>query len=131
MTGIERSFIVQRMHQQAQGTLAKWRAAPIDEQRLLRVVGQYRVVGQTARDIVIVDGGSERHLVNLRASIGDVCDCGDHTFRESLCVHCLAALLWLNDERIVAAVGKIMRDAWLDQSPTPPAERWRNGIRIS
>lgn len=129
---IERSFSVRRMHQLTQGALAKWRDAPIDEQKLLRVVGQYRVVGQTAHDIVIVDGGRERHLVNLRASIGDVCDCGDHTFRESLCVHALAALLWLNDERIVAAVGKVMRDAWLDQAPTPPhAERWLNGVQLT
>lgn len=114
--------------------LRKWRRYEIDDRRLLKVIGQYRVVGQTAQGVIIVDGGSERHLVYLYSSLGEACDCADHTFRESLCVHALAALLYLNDERVVAAVGRVMRDAWLDKPPPPEQpktrERWHNGVRL-
>jgi hypothetical protein len=115
---------------------AIWRTAEIDVQRVLRVIGSYRVRGAVAgtRNLVIYVvrlGCTEHHTVDLRDDAADLCDCADHTFRQSLCVHVIAALLWRNDERVLRAVGVAMRDAWLDRAPEPPTPQYRNGVRVS
>lgn len=112
-----------------------WGEAPIDTRRLLRAFSRFRSRGWLAgaRDIVII-ADTERQqalrYVNTHPHAREVCDCGDHVYREVLCMHALAALLWLNDERVVQALGAAMRDAWLDRAPQLPVPQFQNGVRV-
>lgn len=62
--------------------------------------GRYRVIG-----------GSHDHWVDLHTMSTPRCDCGDHLWRERICKHILAALLREGDERVVTALGAVMRRA--------------------
>lgn len=98
-----------------------WRVAPIDHRRLLRVVARYRAIGHSDDGAIVVGGGRELHTVYLRDDIEHACDCADHCFRDSLCVHVIAALLFTGDERVVRALGDVMRDTWLNRPPPLPS----------
>ena len=57
-----------------------------------------------------VRGGSEPHWVDLRTPNYPRCDCGDHLWREQICKHILAALLREGDERVLRALGDLVRE---------------------
>ena len=57
-----------------------------------------------------VRGGSEPHWVDLRTPNQPRCDCGDHLWRERVCKHILAALLREGDERVLRALGDLVRE---------------------
>lgn len=50
------------------------------------------------------DISAEPHWVQMVANDAPFCDCGDHVFRETLCAHGLAVLLYEKDERAWQAV---------------------------
>jgi hypothetical protein len=54
-------------------------------------------------------GGEETHWVDLVDPAMPRCDCGDHLWRGTVCKHLLAALLREGDERVVEAVGALVR----------------------
>lgn len=95
----------------AVGTLP-WRRAPIDLERLARALdydavwpagapaGVYRVTPM----FLLMEGGDGGYDVDLRPGADALCDCGDHTMRETLCKHALAALIAERDERVTAAL---------------------------
>jgi hypothetical protein len=87
--------------------------APIDLPRLERSLGlraeplgrgRYRVLG-----------GVGTHWVDLRHREYPACDCGDHLWREQVCKHILAALLREGDERVVRALGALVRELRLQR----------------
>jgi hypothetical protein len=61
-----------------------------------------------------VTGGSQTHWVDLYSTAHPRCDCGDHLWRERICKHILAALLREGNDRVVAALGRLLG-------------RWRDG----
>lgn len=60
--------------------------------------GQYRALG-----------GRQDHWVDLYHAAHPRCDCGDHLWRDQVCKHILAAMLREGDERVVGAVGELVR----------------------
>ena len=59
-------------------------------------------------------GGREAHYVDLYTAAFPRCDCADHLWRDAICKHILAALIREGNERIIAAVGRLvatLRDA--------------------
>ena len=60
--------------------------------------GRYRVVG-----------GAQIHWVDLYTTALPRCDCGDHLWRDQICKHILAALLREGDERVLTALGHLVR----------------------
>jgi hypothetical protein len=90
-----------------------WREAPIDRDRLIRAIGMavempepgiYRVRSETA--------ASETYWVNMRDEDVPLCDCGDTTFRDTLCKHALACLLYHDDPRAWHAVMRVIQRAF-------------------
>ncbi len=65
--------------------------------------GQYRAMG-----------GAQAHWVDLYNTAHPRCDCGDHLWREQVCKHILAAMLREGDERILRAVGTLVRQLRAD-----------------
>ena len=57
----------------------------------------------------LVTGGREQHWVDLRDPVNPRCDCGDYLWRERTCKHILAALLREGDERVIRALGSLLR----------------------
>lgn len=57
-----------------------------------------------------VTGGDEPHWVDLHSALHPRCDCGDHLWRESVCKHILAAMLREGDERVLGAIGQLVRE---------------------
>jgi len=57
----------------------------------------------------LVTGGQEQHWVDLRDPANPRCDCGDYLWRERTCKHILAALLREGDERVIRALGSLVR----------------------
>ena len=55
-----------------------------------------------------ITGGAFPHWVDLRATNGPHCDCGDHIWRDTICKHMLAALLREGDEHVLHAVGELV-----------------------
>ena len=55
-----------------------------------------------------VSGGSQTHWVDLYSTTHPRCDCGDHLWRERICKHILAALLREGNDRVVAALGRLL-----------------------
>ena len=55
-----------------------------------------------------VSGGSQTHWVDLYSTAHPRCDCGDHLWRERICKHILAALLREGNDRVVAALGRLL-----------------------
>jgi len=55
-----------------------------------------------------VDGGAHTHWVDLYTSDLPRCDCADHLWREQVCKHLLAALLREGDERVLAALHRLV-----------------------
>jgi len=58
-----------------------------------------------------VTGGRHDHWVDLYSASTPRCDCGDHLWREQVCKHILAALLREGNDRVVAALGAVVRRA--------------------
>ena len=56
-----------------------------------------------------VTGGAQDHWVDLYTMSIPRCDCGDHLWRERICKHILAALLREGDEKVVGALGTLVR----------------------
>ena len=84
------------------------RAGGVDLSRLERGVGlEVTVVGPGR---YAVRGGTEPHWVDLRTPNQPRCDCGDHLWREQVCKHILAALLREGDERVLRALGDLVRE---------------------
>ena len=54
-----------------------------------------------------VTGGAQDHWVDLASPAHPRCDCGDHTWRDQVCKHILAALLREGDPRVVTALGAV------------------------
>ena len=84
-----------------------FQVVPIDPSRLERSLvlhgtriapGRYRVTG-----------GSQEHWVDLYTEALPRCDCGDHLWRDQACKHILAALLREGDERVLSALGGLVR----------------------
>jgi hypothetical protein len=92
-----------------------WSEARVDPVRLMRAIGCYRVVPGSRygyeRQYAVI-GGVEEYAVDLRDEAACPCDCGDHTWRDLLCKHALAALLYEGNQRVVLALGQLFRDAW-------------------
>ncbi len=55
-----------------------------------------------------VTGGSQDHWVDLFTAAHPRCDCGDHVWRDQVCKHILAALLREGNDRVVAALGRLL-----------------------
>lgn len=55
-----------------------------------------------------VDGGAHTHWVDLYTSDLPRCDCADHLWRQQVCKHLLAALLREGDERVLAALHRLV-----------------------
>ena len=55
-----------------------------------------------------VTGGSQVHWVDLYSTAHPRCDCGDHLWRERVCKHILAALLREGNDRVVAALARLL-----------------------
>lgn len=89
-----------------------WRKAPIDPARLIRAL-RLRVRTINGRQHRVEGGESgDHHWVALGDQDCPACDCGDHTFRDGLCMHALAALLAMKDPRTCEALGRLVADAW-------------------
>jgi hypothetical protein len=71
-------------------------------------VGRYRVTG-----------GSQTHWVDLYSTAHPRCDCGDHLWREQICKHILAALLREGNDRVVAALARLL-GRWRESGGAPP-----------
>ena len=96
-------------------------AGGIDPARLVRALGL--AVRRTGRGRFAVSGGGEAHHVDLIDPQCERCDCGDHTWRQTVCQHVLACLLREGDERVVRAVARAVR------SLTAENERLRQNVR--
>lgn len=92
-----------------------WRFAEVEPTRLARAF-ELRVDDVLDTGIYAVHSpqSGERHYVNLADPDCPACDCGDHVFRERLCAHALAAMLYEEDQRLLYLVGRLVRRAWLD-----------------
>jgi len=55
-----------------------------------------------------IAGGKHTHWVDLYTTDLPRCDCADHLWREQICKHILAALLREGDERVLAALQKLV-----------------------
>jgi len=55
-----------------------------------------------------VEGGAHAHWVDLYTTDLPRCDCADHLWREQVCKHILAALLREGDERVLAALHRLV-----------------------
>lgn len=55
-----------------------------------------------------VHGGAHAHWVDLYTTDLPRCDCADHLWREQVCKHILAALLREGDERVLAALHRLV-----------------------
>ena len=84
------------------------RAGGVDLSRLERGVGLE--VTEVGPGRYAVRGGNEPHWVDLRTPNQPRCDCGDHLWREQVCKHILAALLREVDERVLRALGELVRE---------------------
>jgi hypothetical protein len=62
-----------------------------------------------------VSGGHAIHWVDLTHE-SPHCDCGDHTWRDQICKHIIAALLREGNERIIHAVGGLVRNIRQDHA---------------
>ena len=72
-----------------------------------------------------VTGGAQVHWVDLYSTAHPRCDCGDHLWRERICKHILAALLREGNDRVVAALGRLL-GRWRDTgrpAPGPQPDR--------
>jgi len=87
-------------------------AGGVDLSRLERALElQVRRVGPGR---YLITGGDEPHWVDLYTRRIPRCDCGDHIWRERVCKHILAVLLREGDERVIAALARLvgtLRDA--------------------
>jgi hypothetical protein len=82
-------------------------AGGVDDRRLERSLSlQAQPIGKGRYRVV---GGAEAHWVDLYSARQPRCDCGDHLWRERICKHILAALLREGDERVLRAVGGLVR----------------------
>lgn len=98
-----------------------WREAPFREQQLVRAV-TLTAKRERGTNRYLVWGGEDHHWVNLDAEAHDealpLCDCGFCEFlpddQREVCAHGIAALLHEGDPRIVGAIGRMVRSAWLD-----------------
>jgi hypothetical protein len=83
-------------------------AGGVDLSRLERSLGL--VVEPAGPGRYCVTGGDEPHWVDLHTALHPRCDCGDHLWRESICKHILAAMLREGDERVLVAIGQLVRE---------------------
>ena len=83
-------------------------AGGVEPERLERSLGLR--VAPTGPGRYRVSGGSEPHWVDLYNAAHPRCDCGDHLWRERICKHILAALLREGNERVLRAVGVLVRE---------------------
>lgn len=81
-------------------------AGGVDLARLERSLGLE--VHRVGRGRYLVTGGEEPHWVDLYTRHLPRCDCGDHIWRERVCKHILAVLLREGDERVIAAIGRLV-----------------------
>lgn len=97
-----------RMAYSARARLDVDAAGGVDPARLERSLGlRVRRVG---RGRYLVTGGEEPHWVDLHTMGMPRCDCGDHLWRDRVCKHILAVLLREGDERVIGAVGRLVRE---------------------
>jgi len=57
-----------------------------------------------------IDGGEHTHWVDLYTTDLPRCDCADHLWRERICKHILAGLLREGDERVLAALQRLVAE---------------------
>jgi len=57
-----------------------------------------------------IDGGENIHWVDLYTTDLPRCDCADHLWRERICKHILAGLLREGDERVLAALQRLVAE---------------------
>jgi hypothetical protein len=69
-----------------------------------------------------VSGGSQTHWVDLYSTAHPRCDCGDHLWRERICKHILAALLREGNDRVVAALGRLL-GRWRESGGPQPERK--------
>lgn len=80
----------------------------------MRAVSRYVVMADPiTRTYLVTGAGEESYAVDLTDDTSNPCDCGDHTWRGHLCKHALAALLFEGNPRVITALGRCVRDAWL------------------
>jgi hypothetical protein len=84
------------------------RAGGIDPDRLLRALQLQ--VERVGRGKYRVEGGDETHFVDLIDARLERCDCADHLLRQLVCKHLLACLLREGDDRVIRAVGRLLRE---------------------
>lgn len=94
-------------------------AGGVDPARLERSLGL--VVRRVGRGRYLVTGGAEPHWVDLYTRRFPRCDCGDHLWRERVCKHILAVLLREGDERVIAAIARLV--ARLRENPSADGRR--------
>lgn len=82
-------------------------AGGVDLDRLERAVALR--AGRVGPGRYRVSGGAQDHWVDLASPAHPRCDCGDHTWREQVCKHILAALLREGDPRVVGALAEVTR----------------------
>jgi hypothetical protein len=91
-----------------------WTEAPFSPLRLLAALDlAAERAEQLGPGIYRVWGGEEEHWVNLEDRTAPLCDCGDHTHREVLCKHGLAAMLLIGHPRAMYGLPIAIRQAWL------------------
>ena len=83
-------------------------------ERSLQLTGERIGVGRYR-----VSGGSQTHWVDLYSTAHPRCDCGDHLWREQICKHILAALLREGNDRVVAALGRLL-GRWRESGGAAP-----------
>lgn len=83
-------------------------AGGVEPTRLERSLGLR--VQPTGRGRYRVSGGAEPHWVDLYSAQHPRCDCGDHLWREQICKHILAALLREGNERVLRALGALVKE---------------------
>jgi uncharacterized Zn finger protein len=98
-------------------------AGGVDSARLER--GVVLVAEAVGRGRYRVTGGADEHWVDLLSPNQPRCDCGDHTWRESVCKHILAALLREGDPEVISAVGDLVRDLRVQATPPRRTRRRR------
>lgn len=92
-----------------------WRHAEVGAERLTRALElTVTDVLDTGVYAIVSPQSGDTHYVNLRDIDCPACDCGDHIYRERLCAHALAAMLFEEDPRLERLVGRLVRRAWLE-----------------
>ncbi len=99
-------------------------AGGVDPARLERALGL--VVRRVGHGRYLVTGGNEPHWVDLYTRRLPRCDCGDHLWRERVCKHILAVMLREGDERVIAAIARLV--ARLREGETGPAQLARRHV---